>query len=363
MRKTITLHDDIEFLTSVPNIYNRSKIANESLCSIRKYVEDYFLTKKIRKEIKLSIGVYDNIEINAFAEYKQNKNYIVLSVGLLYAFYDASYNFVYHENLDKVHIIPDDKKEGFHIHLYFFMLLFIVAHELGHILHGHLLGQTNKKIIEEKYDENIVDILNKHEKWEIQLKEYDADCYASYSITRLFIFLKKNSKKEYLSLIDIIYLSIYLSFDVLSSQRKASFFSYFEKEIDDIDHPHQGIRMFYCLIAVMDLIISNWGLNYITKDLCNCGFHGIIAYEKKVLNKEKVIDSFFYVAQTKKGVQHIMQLVNGWNDRVKKYNQYSYITITKNQTLDKMSYFLDENGHNINNCISLYNAFFNHYGE
>ena len=89
MRKTITLHDDIEFLTSVPNIYNRSKIANESLCSIRKYVEDYFLTKKIRKEIKLSIGVYDNIEINAFAEYKQNKNYIVLSVGLLYAFYDA----------------------------------------------------------------------------------------------------------------------------------------------------------------------------------------------------------------------------------------------------------------------------------
>lgn len=39
-----------------------------------------------------------------------------------------------------------------------------------------------------------------------------------------------------------------------------------------------------------------------------------------------------------------MNLVNGWNEVVDKYNQHSYIQISKTDKVESMPYFIGENG-------------------
>lgn len=52
----------------------------------------------------------------------------------------------------------------------------------------------------------------------------------------------------------------------------------------------------------------------------------------------------FFVLSTEKGVQQIMNLVNGWNDMVDEYNKYAYIPLSKNAYIEQMSFFIDEKG-------------------
>ena len=109
-------------------------------------------------------------------------------------------------------------------------------------------------------------------------------------------------------------------------------------------HPHPGIRMFYCSIAMCDFLIRYKGENETTLAIIWSGYDGIISYEKNVLQKKEIKECYFSVSQTEKGVQHIMNLANGWNEVIDIYNQYSYIPIYKTDYINSMSYFLDESG-------------------
>ena len=141
-----------------------------------------------------------------------------------------------------------------------------------------------------------------------------------------------------------MFLSFYLCFDVFAKNSNRDFSNYQEKDIESYDHPYPGIRMYYCSIAICDLLIRIKGDNELIRELISSGFDAMISYEKRALGKEKYRDSYFSIAGTQKGAMHIRALVNGWNELVDEYNRYSYVTIYKNDNVESLSYFLGEDG-------------------
>lgn len=86
------------------------------------------------------------------------------------------------------------------------------------------------------------------------------------------------------------------------------------------------------------------GLNETVLEAIKSGIDAVISYERQVLEKEKFKESYFSVGGTKKGVQHIMNLVNGWNKMADNYEKYSYIPLYKTEDIKMMSYFINELG-------------------
>ena len=112
----------------------------------------------------------------------------------------------------------------------------------------------------------------------------------------------------------------------------------------EYDHPYPGIRMNYSIVAMMDMICSNKELNDGLRKVFNSGYHVIISYERKVLETQRLKECYFSISNTEKGVQQIMNLVNGWNDRVDEYSKFAYIPLSKNEYIEQMSFYLDEKG-------------------
>ncbi|MCI8408531.1 MAG: M48 family metalloprotease [Lachnospiraceae bacterium] len=334
--------NNVKLLEYVPECYCYiSGITNNLLGKLRIGIETW-VTKDLFEKMDVSIWIYDNIKVNAFAKYYEGKNYIALSVGLCQKFWEAATGFIDHENLENVFRISDKNKEDYIQAIYMYMLNFIIAHEFGHIVHGHLLINSDDGFIDEIRDEK--ELMKNAHKWNTQILEYDADSFAAGINTTIFLGGWVNDIKILLANFDMLFLSFYLSFSVLAEESNKDFSCYFENDITEYDHPHPGIRMFYCTIVMIDWIISNKGVNEITMSIIESGYHAIISFEKSVLKKKKIKMCYFSVSETEKGVQHIMNLVNGWNDMVDMYNKYSYIPIRKTDMLDCMSYFIDENG-------------------
>lgn len=56
------------------------------------------------------------------------------------------------------------------------------------------------------------------------------------------------------------------------------------------------------------------------------------------------VNAFCHYEDTEKGVQHLMNLHNGWQELVDYYNQYTYIPIEKMERIDGLLASLDESG-------------------
>lgn len=333
---------ELELLENIPEHYCFIyEITNNLLQKLRQGIKTW-ISEEIYEKMKVSIAVYDDIRVNAFATYYEGKNYIALSVGLCQRFFDAAKEFAQDEKFEMAFKISDERKDSFIQVIYMYMLNFIIAHEFGHIVHGHLLLNSDNRFIDEIHDE--IEKIKNEDKWRSQLMEYDADVVASTINTAIFVQNWTEDIKTLLANFDLLNFSFYLSFSVLAKESQNDFSAYFDKNIDEYGHPHPGIRMFYCLIAMCDLLISNKGVNETTYAIIQSGFHGIFSYEKNVLQKKEIRECYFSVSQTRKGVQHIMNLVNGWNEMVDFYNKYSYILINKTDYVNSMTYFLDENG-------------------
>lgn len=146
----------IELLEYVPSIYiNIEKQANKLLPILRKGLTTW-VSPELRDIMNINLWVYNDIRVNAFAHNQGSSNYIALSVGLLQIFWNAAYDFVLHPCFNKVITISENKKSDFINKLFLLMVNFVVAHEYGHIAHGHLLypNSAPSTLCEYMYSEN-----------------------------------------------------------------------------------------------------------------------------------------------------------------------------------------------------------------
>jgi len=333
---------NVELLKYVPDYYCYiSELSNELLDMARRGIETW-VSRDILEKMNISIWVYTDERVNAFAKMQDENNYIALSVGLLQKFYEATKNFIEQDKLNLVFNISEDRKEDYRKVLFMFMLHFSIAHEFGHILHGHLRHGCNKKMICEIVDNSDLEDLELN--WMTQLKEYDADSFVAHNFGKKILDNWSDNIDYIEELFDILCIAIYLCFSVFAENSNRDFDNYYERDIMEYNHPYPGIRMHYTITAMMDMICSNKELNKELLKVFYGGFDFIIKYEKKVLETSSLKECYFSISSTHKGVQHMMNLVNQWNDMIYEYNKYSYITLSKNTYIKQLSYFIDENG-------------------
>lgn len=328
--------ETIELEDSVPEFYINSQKYNAMLNAIRigmtTWVDDDFF-----KKMNVTLGIYENVySTNAISHYDKNtgKNYICISLGLICRFWKLAKECVNHKNFEKVFRVEKGAKNELINIIFNFMINFIVAHEFGHIAHGHLLNTPSSTF--EEADGNELNEADKEENWNTQLKEYDADWYAATISAKYLLSRWPEDEKIQLINNDILFISTYLCYRALSEATRRDFSSYFEKDIKAYDHPHQGIRMFYTMIFYADVYISNEQLvkNYYL--LLTSGVNAVVSYEKNVLGKEKLTETFYNVYLTKRGSDHVKNLNNDWRKKVSKYNKKAYIHIPRLSFIDEI---------------------------
>ena len=107
---------------------------------------------------------------------------------------------------------------------------------------------------------------------------------------------------------------------------------------------YPGIRMYYTFIWYSYWIGRVRGFGEDTMKILYSGCHAILAYEKSILENEEIKECYFSVALTEKGVQHIMNLHNGWKEIINQLNQFAYCPIEEVDAIDSIPFSLDENG-------------------
>ena len=333
---------DVELLKDVPEYYCYiSEMSNQLLDMARDGMKTW-VSEEVWNNMNVSLWIYTEEQVNAFVKQQDGNNYIALSVGLLQEFYEVTKEFIEQDKLNLVFNISEERKDSYRRVLFLFMMHFVIAHEFAHILHGHLRYGRDEKIIHEII--NNAEVENLELNWITQLKEYDADSFAAHNLA-IKMLNDWSDNIEYLrEWFDLLCMTIYLCFCVFARNSKRNFDNYFQRDIMQYDHPYPGIRMYYTVVAMMDMICSNKEMNDDLYRIFSSGYDTIISYEKKVLGTPKLKECYFSISSTEKGVQHMMNLVNGWNDKIDEYNKYAYIPLSKNEYIKQMSFFLDEKG-------------------
>ncbi len=147
---------------------------------------------------------------------------------------------------------------------------------------------------------------------------------------------------------DKMFIANYLCFRTFAEKTGRKFADYFDKSIDEYDHPHPGIRMYYSYIHYSYWIGRFRDFGEDTMTILGNGSDAVISYEKNVLGKEKIKECYYSVAFTEKGAQHVMNLHNGWQEKIEHFNEYAYMEIEKMDTIDSMPVSLDKNGNFVN---------------
>ena len=344
--KIVRSDGEMELCEFVDKLYTVALKANEMLKTLRIGLSTW-VSEKIYDEMKTSLWIYDDIRVNAFCHYENGQNYIALSVGLLTEYWREVTEFVEQEALSVVFKISEENKPYLADTLYFYMLNFTVAHEFGHIAHGHLREINGENNIDEIFQ--VVGGINEEEKreknWNTQLKEYDADSFAVAIQALLFSQNWSGNSKENLANFDRMFLANYLSFRTFAEKTGRDFTNYMTDDIEKYDHPHPGIRMYYSIILYTYWLMNFFGENKEIITIIESGSHAVIAYEKQVLKTEEFKNCYFSVAYTSKGVMHLMRLHNEWRNQVVYFNRYAYVPLVRMEGLDGMISSLDENGH------------------
>ena len=251
MKKAIITcsNSTIELYEFVEAFYLVSQKANTALELLRQGLPTWVSPEKY-DEMKISLWVYNDTRANALCHYENGENYIALSVGLLTAFWNEVEDFVSQDNLTSVFKISEENRPIFMDNVYFYMLNFTIAHEYGHIAHGHLREQKGEKSIDETF--RMSDVANdkdrKVKNWTTQLKEYDADSFAVTIQAVLFLQQWQEDIRVNLANFDKMFIANYLCFRTFAEKTGRKFADYFDKSIDEYDHPHPGIRMYYSYI-------------------------------------------------------------------------------------------------------------------
>ena len=341
-KKIVRFCSEVELLEFVPDLYCIHIEANEALIQLRKGISTWASQEKNR-EMNISIWVYNDLRVNAFCCYRDGHNYIALSVGIFFEFWKAANEFINHERFSLVFKLAEERKPYILNALFFSMLNFTIAHEFGHIAHGHLRDDSYGNGIDE-----VLEITgegnSKSKNWNTQLKEYDADSFA-VSIQALLLLQEWSDEiKINIASVDMLFIANYLCFLTFAEKTGRNFDKYMEKDIAEVDHPHPGIRMYYAALLYSYWIGRVKGYNEDVLYALSSGTHAVVAYEKTVVESKKIKECYFSVAFTEKGCQHIMNLNNGWQELVDHYSQYAYIPNEKLGIIDTLPVSVNENG-------------------
>jgi len=327
----------IPLYKGIDDLYLLASITNKIMDELRMATITW-LSKEVYDKLNLEILVEDSDWINAFATKYNGKYIIALSRGLLLRCHDEIISWIESPNYTKVYKLSDENKDVFVEDMYREMIFFVIAHELGHIVNGHIDARdANFCYIDELSLEKTED------NWNTQLREYNADCFA----TRLCSWIKmghcKKNKELTLSQFDILGMEMFLTFNLLSYSRKQDFADYMDKNIEDIDHPHPGIRMMYCIFVMADELLMVWEEKEV-KEIIAIAYDGIIRTDKYLFDKEKYRECIYSVAGTQKGAEHIMSLINDWNEVADEYQKYAFIPMRRTENLESQLVFVDDDG-------------------
>lgn len=341
-KKIIRSGKEVELLEYVPDMYLIHSDANKALNILRKGIQTWASPEKTH-EMNISIWVYNDLRVNAFCCYRDFQNYIALSVGLFFHFVNTANSFIDQERFPLVFKLSEDRKPHIRDALFFNMLNITIAHEYGHIAHGHLRDGSSANGIDEALE--ITDEeSNKADNWNTQLKEYDADSFAVAIQSLLLLQEWGSDVKSNIANVDMIFLANYLCFLTFAKKTGRNFDQYMEKEISEVDHPHPGIRMYYSVLLYSFWIGRIKGYSEDVLYTLSSGMHAVIAYESIVLEAKEIKECYFSVAFTEKGCQHIMNLNNGWQERIDDYNNYAYIPIERLGDIDSLPVSVNQNG-------------------
>lgn len=331
----------------IKDSYLISVQANDALEQLRAGLPTWVPEEQYRA-MNISLWMYydDNCP-NAFCCYNGGENYIALSSALLVKLWNVANEFTGSEDLSLIFRVSEENKQKLTETLYRHMLNFVIAHEYGHVAHGHLRENGHENTIDEvlKVSTETMDEARRKNNWLSQLKEYDADSFAVAINSALLIQEWSDDLRANRAKADLLFLSNYLCFRVFAENTGKNFDEYFLKDMDEYNHPYPGIRMYYSFIQYGYWIGVTHGFDSEeTLAILESGSHAVIGYERTVLKKGEIKDSYFSVAFTEKGIQHVMRLNNEWNELIDYFNQFAYCIIKKLGDINNIPFSLDENG-------------------
>ena len=332
------VNEKVFLYSEIDELYPKSIIVNRTLNKIRSDI-NVWVESDILKQINVEILVEDTDIINACAtKKKDNKYYIIVTRGLLLVGYNEISNFLDSTQCSDVYHLSIENIEVMTKQMYSTMITFIVAHEFGHIVDGHIDSRYKSSFYLDEINCDEID-----EKWKTQLREYDADRFATKICSGIFLILYKGSPKMIKESFDNLGIVLLLIFNMLSKSRQSTFDEYMTLNIYDMDYPHPGIRMHYCFVTMISVLLNEINQEEV-KEIASYITDGIVRADKYILYKEKYKECVYAVATTKKGAQHIMQLVNDWNEVADFYDEYSFIPIQKTDDIEFYPYAVDKEG-------------------
>lgn len=327
----------VSLYKNMQDLYPISELINRILEGLRQDINTWF-SIDVYNKINPEILIEDTDDINAFATKYEDKHIIALSRGLIQFSYMEIIKWIKSPEFYSIYKLSDSNRDSYIEYLYRNMICFVIAHEMGHIADGHIEAQSGMFCYIDELSE-----IKKLNNWESQLREYDADCFATRICSLIRIQEVGDDKDHTIFEFDNLGVVLILTFNLLSNSRKQYFEQYLNMEIASIDHPHPGIRMRYCMDVMLSELLKVWSKKDVL-DIFKIIYDGIIRTDKFIYNKKEYKDCIYSVSATEKGAQHIMNLVNGWNESIERYEEYAYIPLNKTEFLKSYPVFVDNAG-------------------
>ena len=334
----LVLNDtEYDLQEEVVNYTYGAEIINDGLRIARKVISSDTLCELSKDVAFEGIFVYENMDINAVAFKEMGAYGIAFSNGFFIRLQKWLNLWVKSPKMDDVTKIEKSAQDIFVGNMFCMIIMFVVTHEYYHILNGHCdIPENQSHFIQEK-----VQIVEEDTLFSQSL-EYDADFCAS-CFCASFIMQLNCTDMERINMLYSFVLGLYNIFILFSKADAEDFDEFMKDDLTLFDHPHAGVRFVYCSVAVAGIVINHWSMEKIydvfTQIIGNC-----VAFDRILMESRHLKECLYSVAYTKKGVQHIMLLNNVWAETSKKLRKYAHIELRECDYLDKMSYFIGEDG-------------------
>lgn len=286
------------------------------------------------------IYLYDEKEINAFSV-KKDEGYII---AFSYGFFVKTYNWLMlwkqSPQIDEIFHLGDEyTKEVFFNNAYVNIVVFVTAHELYHILNGHCDLPENKNRLMTEQNKNVIFEQNLFD----QILEYDADYCASQLCAGITFSLKVNYDSILLFLRAQVF-GLYNIFLLFNDSGMDDIFEFRMKSNFAVNgHPQAGIRAVYCIASITEMAMRFWDIET-TKRAFMIIQGECIAYDRILLNHNKLKECLYTIAFTEKGAQHIMFLNNEWKSVREKLLNYAYIDLRECEKLESFPVWITDDG-------------------
>ena len=274
---------------------------------------------------------------NACAFKVDNKFYIGIMKGTV-----AKMKVIIQQLLDEImdvnfHTLKYNKRSLYEEAFLILAFRFIVLHEYGHIVNGHIDWKKNNSrdsFFFENYTESNID-----SNIDRQTREMNADRFAAKSSIDN-IFKNGGFRSKYFSNTNIdkiaealvcLYSAAYIMFLIFMP------FTYDEKNFHMMSHPHPAIRQSYTITTTMNEYVFDE--HDFEMDLSS--YMNIVQgdYEKIAIKLMQLRNEFINplkVPYTKLGWEHMLRIHNNWEKVRKQLTGFNY---TKLEEFERMDYY------------------------